>query len=436
MKICVYGLWHLGSVTAACLASKGHDVVGLDPDPAVVANLAKGEPPIAEPGLPQLVRNGLDARTLSFTTDPKSALGATEVLWVTFDTPVDDNDRADTESVLRAVREVLPSLALGAVVLVSSQLPVGSTNALREFARKELAREDLGFACSPENLRLGKAIEVFLNSDRFVVGVDSPATHDKLAPLFSSFAERVEWMSVASAEMVKHSINSFLAISVAFINEIAVLCEHFGADAKEVERGLKSESRIGPKAYLSPGGAFAGGTLARDIQFLSALAESKGFPAHLVKSVFTSNLAHKSWTEERVRRFAGSLKGARVAVWGLTYKPGTDTLRRSSSVELCRALAAEGAVITAFDPAITALPPELQPMIALCRTPLEAAAGASVLVVGTQWPELKEVRAADLAAKLARPLVLDQNRFLEQTLGSDPAIEYVTVGRSGARANG
>lgn len=433
MKICVFGLWHLGSVTAACLASKGHQVVGLDYDAKTVEGLAKGTPPISEPGLPELVSAGLAQRTLSFSTDSARAAGDADVLWVTFDTPVDENDRADTEAVIGAARDVLPTLKKGAVVLISSQLPIGSTGTLQTYAKETLHRDDLGFACSPENLRLGKAIEVFLSADRFVVGVDSPATHEKLAPLFASFTERVEWMSVPSAEMVKHSINSFLAISVAFINEIAVLCEHYGADAKQVERGLKSESRIGPKAYLSPGGAFAGGTLARDIQFLSALADDRGFPAHLVKSVFTSNLAHKQWTEERVRRFLGTVKGARVAVWGLTYKPGTDTLRRSSSVELCRALAKEGAVITAFDPAVKELPDDLQTVIKLCGSPLEAAEGASVLVIGTQWPELKEVGAAAVASKMARPLVLDQNRFLEQTVGADPAIEYVTVGKSGAR---
>lgn len=430
MRICVYGLWHLGTVTAACLASKGFDVTGLDPDEATVRALQSGKLPVAEPGLLELTAEGVKAKKLAFDTDARSAVGRADVLWVTFDTPVDAEDRADTALVIRHVSRVLDHLSPGAVVLISSQLPVGSTSALQDELRKRTGRNDVGFAYCPENLRLGKAVETFLRADRFVVGCDRAETQEKLAPLFAVVNERVEWMSVQSAEMVKHAINSFLALSVAFINEVAVICEAVGADAKEVERGLKSESRIGPRAYLSPGAAFAGGTLARDITFLSELSRTHGVPAHLVNGVLASNRAHMSWTIDRASTYLGDVEGVKAAVWGLTYKPGTDTLRRSSSVELCRELAKRGATVVAFDPAVKELPDELRPIITLAATPEEAVKGASVLVVGTEWPELREVRAESAVMAMTRPLVLDPTRFLERTIGQHPAVEYVTIGKA------
>src|SRR5262249_19142379 len=227
----------------------------------------------------------------------------------------------------------------GAIVLVSSQLPVGSTARLAAMAPR------LRFACSPENLRLGKAIEVFTKPDRVIVGVRDMETRILLAQLFAPITSQLEWMTIESAEMTKHAINAFLAVSVTFANELASVCERVGADAKEVERGLKTESRIGPKAYLAPGAAFAGGTLARDVAFLTELGARHGLVLPLLGGVRPSNDAHQQWARRRLEDRLGSLAGATVAVWGLTYKPGTDTLRRSAAIELCRSLAAAGATV-------------------------------------------------------------------------------------------
>jgi UDPglucose 6-dehydrogenase len=235
-------------------------------------------------------------------------------------------------------------------------------------------------------------------------------------------------MSVESAEMTKHALNAFLAVSVAFANELAVLAEQVGADAKQVERGLKTESRIGPRAYLSPGAAFAGGTLARDMAFLTALGVQHGLPTPLLAGVRASNDAHKHWPRRRLAALLGPLAGRRVAVWGLTYKPGTDTLRRSLAVELCRWLVEQGAQVHAHDPAVKALPPGLEG-VALVPDPLAALAAAEALVVATEWPDYKILPAEALVAAMARPLVLDANRALAATLGADPRVEYVSVGQ-------
>jgi UDPglucose 6-dehydrogenase len=289
------------------------------------------------------------------------------------------------------------------------------------------------FSASPENLRLGKAIEAFTRPARVVVGVRAARDRERLAALFAPFSSAIEWMSVESAEMTKHALNAFLGVSVAFINELAGLCEDVGADAREVERGLKSEPRIGPRAYLSPGAAFAGGTLARDVAFLRALGRAHGRPTPLVDGIEESNRAHRGWAERRLTGELGALRGRRVAIWGLTYKPGTDTLRRSLAVELCEWLVRSGAAVRVHDPAAGPLPAALA-AVARDDDPLAAAAGAHALVVATEWPVYRTVPAYRLAAVMPAGLVLDPNLFLGPTLGKDPRFRVVSVGapRTGA----
>lgn len=430
MKVCVQGLWHLGSVTAACLASVGHDVLGLDADLAVIDSLNRGKAPIFEPGLDDLVKTGLAKGRLRFTTAIADAAD-TEVLWVTFDTPVDDDDRADVEFVLNQIKSALPMLADGAVVLVSSQMPVGSIRKLEAYVGETLPGKRLSFACSPENLRLGKALDVFLKPDRIVVGARTVDTRYKLEQLLLPVTDKIEWMSVESAEMTKHAINAFLATSVTFANEIASICELVGADAKEVERGLKTEMRIGPKAYLSPGGPFAGGTLARDIEFLGVASRAKLLVTPLLSSVRTSNDEHKNWVRRKLLERFPDLKGATVAIWGLTYKPGTDTLRRSLAVELCDWLIEQGAAVQVHDPAVRQLPKRWIGHVVNQAQALDAVVGADVLVVGTEWPEFRQSAAELLSVASPRLVVIDANRHL-QAVVAPSGLKYVAVGTPSA----
>jgi UDPglucose 6-dehydrogenase len=438
----VLGLWHLGSVTAACLAEAGNEVIGVDPDVAVVEDLARGRPAVSEPGLAELLAGC--APRLRFSSDPR-ALADAVLAWVTFDTPVDEDDHADVDWVLEHSLQLLTSLPAHALVIVSSQLPVGSVARLAERCAAERGQDDLRFACVPENLRLGQALDAFRAPDRFVAGVRSEEDRRELGGLLAPFGAEVQWMSVESAEMTKHALNGFLATSVAFINEVAAICEAVGADAAEVSRGLKSERRIGPRAYLGPGDAFAGGTLARDIGFLRGLAERHHLPAHVFAGVADGNAAHKRWTERKLVELLGHgrgqesvegegeapgssaddrpLLGRVVAIWGLTYKPGTDTLRRSSAVELCRRLTALGAHVRAHDPAVSTLPADLAVDVELREDPLTAASGADALVVCTPWPDYREIRAS-----LGNALVIDPAGALRGTFATDPRVRYVRVG--------
>jgi UDPglucose 6-dehydrogenase len=429
MRITVFGLWHLGCVTAGCLAEAGHRVVGLDLDARVVGDLTKGRPPLHEPGLPEVIAAGLAARTLSFTTDPVVALHDCEVLWVAFDTPVNDEDEADVAWVRAQLDAVAAAIRPGTLVLVSSQVPVGFTGTLE----RAWAGKGLRFACSPENLRLGKALDCFRRPERVVVGCRDAGSRALLQELFRPFCENLVWMSVESAEMTKHALNAFLAVSVTFINELARVCEAVGADAKEVERGLKSESRIGPRAYLAPGAAFAGGTLARDIRFLIDLGEQHAIGVPVFRGVRDSNKLHKSWVHDHLTELLDGVSDPVVAILGLTYKPGTDTLRRSFAVELCAWLQARGVLVKASDPAVRQLPGDLDRIAVLCETAPDALTGADVAVVATEWPDFKTLQADQFAHGMRRPQVIDQNHFLSVCLAGDPRINYRATGKCTGR---
>ena len=413
LRVGVLGLWHLGCVTAAACASVGHRVIGLDPDAAVVANFNLARAPIAEPGLDELIASEL--RTGRLRALPSSVeLPELDLLWVAFDTPVDDEDQADLGYVIAQVQAVLPKLLAGTVVLVSSQMPIGSSKLLEDWAKAHLPQLNLQFAVSPENLRLGGALKVFLEPDRVVMGCRNAQTKALLTRLTAPITSRVEWMSNESAEMSKHAINAFLAMSVTFANEIATLCEKFGADAKDVARSMKTETRIGPKAYVGPGAAFAGGTLARDIAFLNHKAQAVGLQTHVLSAVRPSNNQHRNWARNKLVSLLGNLQGKTIALWGLTYKPGTNTLRRSMAVELGDWLLAQGALLQVHDPAVTDLPANWG-AVKRAASAADAAIGAHALVLCTAWPEYNEPATKDaLAASMSRPLiVLDADRSLK-----------------------
>lgn len=429
----MFGLWHLGCVTAACVAEH-FPTIGTDPDPETVAGLREGQPPIFEPGLADLIRTGVSHDMLRFTTDLGEAASKADIVWVTFDTPVDDEDRADVDYVEARIASLFPNLRDGATVLISSQMPAGSTRRIATLYRERYPGRDVRFAYSPENLRLGGALETFRKPERIVVGTQALADREKLRQLLEPFCHNLVWMSNESAEMTKHALNSFLANSIAFANEIGALCEENGADAKEVEIGLKTDARIGPRAYLGAGGPFAGGTLARDLSFLIARAEQAGIPTPLLESIRRSNELHKNWPRRKLESVLGTLPGRSVAVLGLTYKPGTDTLRRSGAVELCHWLSDRQVHVNAFDPAVRQLPEDLNTRITLCQSASEALQGCDAAVVATEWPQFRELAPQDLIRQMRTPVVLDANRFLEKTLAGTPTLVYIAVGMPKASA--
>jgi UDPglucose 6-dehydrogenase len=429
MKIVVLGLWHLGCVTAAC-AAKFESVIGVDFDPVVVTQLRNGKPPLFEPGLAELINEEVQSGSLAFSDDSAIACRDADLLWVCYDTPVDENDVADLTPVMNGIERCVFHLRAGTLILISSQIPAGTCRVLeRQFP-------DYRFAYFPENLRLGKAISVFLNADRIILGVRREEEAEELEPLLSHFTRNLIIVRTESAEMIKHAINSFLANSIAFMNEISRICEHVDADAKEVERGLKSEPRIGPGAYLSPGGPFAGGTLARDLVALAKIAQEKSEPLVLVPAIKLSNDQHKFWAIQKLREELGDLSARIIAILGLTYKPGTDTLRRSLAVELCRELLRSRANVRAYDPVVRALPDDLA-AVTLSKEVGEAVADCNAVVVCTEWLQIRDADwdrilsspKDEILAKTKKLVFIDANGFLATVVGNHQRVTYRQVGQ-------
>jgi len=421
--ITVFGLWHLGCVTAACCAQH-YKTIGLDLDEDRIQQLSEGRAPLLEPGLDPLLQEGLDSGNLRFSCNPKEALHDTRVLWVTLDTPVDDDDHADVDWVVGQLRAILQFLSPGTVVLISSQVPVNTTQALE----REFASSGLLFAYSPENLRLGKALEIFRNPDRIVVGTRHPETRQVLSGIMEKFSNNILWMSIESAEMTKHAINSFLALSVTFANELARLCEKTGANAHEVAQGLKSESRIGPMAYVSPGGAFAGGTLARDVQFLKTLGSLRQESLFVIPAILESNQYHKNWAFSKLEQSLYGLQSKNIGILGLTYKPQTSTLRRSNAMELAVQLMSKGANVSAFDPGVSISDSDLG-NVSLAKSPVEIFQAADAIVLMTEWPEFRSLDWTSLMPLMKKIVIVDQNRFCEDVIVSTNLnAQYYSVG--------
>ena len=422
LRLTVAGLWHLGCVTAACSA-RHVQVTGYDPNPSIIDRLRHGEAPILEPGLNHLIQAGLQSGRLRFTSDPAEACRHANLLWSTWDTPVDNTDQSDISSVLDELRPCLARLKQDSLALISSQLPVGTCRLLEaEFPHLQVA-------CSPENLRLGHAIEAFEKADRIVVGVRNDQARPLLESLLQPFCRPILWMRTESAEMVKHGLNAYLALSVSYINEIATLCEATGADAREVAAGLKSDARIGPGAYLQPGGAFAGGTLARDVVTLSRIGQKFQRPLQVIPAIRESNDRHRNWSWHRLTDRLGAMEDKRIAILGLTYKPDTNTLRRSTAVELCQRLLEVEATVRAFDPVIQNTN-GLLPESVLAPTLEDALRDADAAVVSTEWPQFRQADWPTLIPLMRHPLFLDANGFLEKNLIHIDGIEHLCVGRS------
>lgn len=423
MIVAVVGLWHLGAVTAACLANTDHEVIAYDPDENVINEFKQGKPPLFEPGLDALLKQ----KAPYFTSNPND-LEAAELVWVTFDTPVDEQDIADIDSVFRQIEIIIPYLKTNAILLISSQLPVGSTRKCQAYCNIHFPYKQIQCAYSPENLRLGKAIHVFTHPDRVVIGIDSATDKSVIQDLFAPFTTSLIWMSIESAEMTKHALNAFLATSVTFINELATLCEQVGANAREVELGLKSEERIGPKAYLRPGSAFAGGTLARDVNYLIQIGHQHQLPTPFFSAILDSNEKHKQWACRRISEVLHPIKGKTITALGLTYKANTDTLRRSSAIETCAWLHEQGANIVAYDPSVQALPQELMQFIDL-KSSLDAAINESdAIIITTEYPEFTALTATDALLHANQPCIFDPSGFLAKHFTNQNHIRYFTVG--------
>ncbi len=428
-KICIIGIWHLGAVYSACLANLGYDVVGVDKDAKKVKDLIDGIPPLFEPGLEELIKANISRRRLSYTTDLSHAARGADYVLITFDMPVDDNDEVDLSEIFDTAAELAKYLEDNATVIISSQVPIGTCEQIKALIKKEIPSLDFDIACSPENLRLGQAIDVFNNPERIVIGADNPATLDKAERLFAPVGAPMVRMNLRSAEMTKHALNAFLATSISFANEIANLCDEVGADALKVAEALRTDSRIGTKARLLPGLGFAGGTLARDLKVLKGIGDKTGYETDLINSVLRVNQRQNKLVVRKLKKVYHSLRGLNIAVLGLTYKPGTSTLRRSVALEIISDLTDEGAMIKAYDPKADLNEIKSHREFEFCADPYQAAKGTNAMVIITEWPELRELDFALLKTTMKNPVLIDANNILDADRVINLGFTYFGVGR-------
>jgi UDPglucose 6-dehydrogenase len=429
LKVCVVGIWHLGSVFSACLADMGYRVVGVERDAKKVKDLNDGIPPLFEPGLAELMMKNLRLGRLSYTTELDSALKDAKYVLIAFDTPVDARDNIGLSEIFETSVELGKYLEDGSVVIVSSQVPVGTCEKIASIIASQRPSLSFGMACVPENLRLGQAIERFRHPDMIVIGSDSVATGDKVEELLSVIQAPKLRVNLKTAEMTKHAINAYLATSISFINEIANLCDEVGADAVKVAEAMRLDARISPKAPLKPGLGFAGGTLARDLKVLQRFGKKAGYQTYLINSVLKVNKLQSQFVIRKLQKIYGSLQNLTVGLLGLTYKAGTSTLRRSASLEIIRNLNSNGAKVKAYDPKADLTEIQIHREFEFCSDPLEVASGADALVFVTDWPEFKDLDFANIKSVMKKPVIIDAQNMLDAERLIQMGFVYLGVGR-------
>lgn len=427
MRVGVVGLFHLGCVTAACLTKFGHIVIAYDEDPQLITHLRQGFPPIYEPGLTELMNAAKNSNALYFTNDP-SELKDLDIIWIAYDTHINEVGQADVNGIRNRILKLFPYFKNNALVIISSQIPVGTTQTIKNMFFNENKEKQIDCVYSPENLRLGKSIDLFLQPDRIIMGIRSDLAKPIIKKLLHPIVDKILWMSIESAEMTKHAINAFLATSIVFINELATLCEYYGADAHSVAQGLKTDIRIGHYAYLTPGGAFSGGTLGRDLNYLVQMNKAYSLNEAFFQSVLLSNQNHADWIQKKIIEKIEDLRGKTVAILGLAYKPGTNALRHSSAIKISLWLSSQGAIVKAYDPAIQNLVPELEQFINLQQDIDSALYGADAVVIGTECPEFMNIQLEQLGTELRKPYIFDTSGFLSKQLEGKKAIKYFRVG--------
>lgn len=425
-RICIVGDWHQAVVVGACLAARGQDVTGVAHDAASAHRLNAGEPPVHEPGLPALMREAIDDGRLRYTDSCADALEGADFVFLSMDTPVSESDAPVLDAVFDAADTIGRSLRRDIVLVVTAQVPVGTSEVLRDRMAAASGRT-VSVAYVPEFLRLGDAIRTFYQADRFIVGCDDEAVAARVAAIYAPLGRPVVRMGLRSAEMTKHACNAFLALSISFANEIADLCSAVGADVDAVTAGMKLDRRIGPDAFLSAGLGFAGGTLGRDLCALQQLAEARGLETPLVDAALDVNSARGGLVRRQLHDIYGALAGLTVAILGLTYKPGTSTMRRSIALEIIRELSAEGVYVQAFDPLATVEPGS--PAFTRMNSPRAAATGADATVLVTEWEGLDKVDFVALRSAMRRPVLLDMRNRLDPAAMERAGFEYYGVGR-------
>jgi len=423
MKIAVFGAGYVGLVTGACFAELGHDVVVRDIVTEKIETLRRGDVPIHEEGLAQLLEKNRER--LTFTTEVENALAEADVVYVAVGTPPTHSGDADLTAVWTVVDE-LPRVERRIVLAMKSTVPVGTGNAVRHRL-DERGLENVGYVSNPEFTAEGTAVRDFMHPDRIVIGALDAGDGDVVEQLHAGIDAPVLRSDVNSAEMIKLAANAFLMTRISFINEIANVCEATGADVVKVAEGVGMDRRLGPH-FLRAGIGYGGSCFPKDSLALKQLASNSGYHFQLLAAVIEVNELQKRRVVGKLERRLGSLRGKKIALLGLAFKPGTDDMREAPSLVLAARLQAEGAEVSAWDPVANAA--DQLDGVEIADSPLGALEGADAAVIVTEWPELRELDWAEAGVRMRNRLVVDGRNMLDPASLRALDFEYEGIGRA------
>ncbi len=436
MRVAMIGAGYVGLVSAACFSEFGHTVTCVDAAPERIAALRKGRVPIYEPGLEALVAANVAAGRLSFTEDTADAMAGADVAMLAVGTPSRRGDgHADLTYVFEATRQVADALDGYAVVATKSTVPVGTGREIARILRERRPNAAFDVVSNPEFLREGSAIGDFMRPDRVVVGVESERAQAVMQALYRPLfliETPVLFTTLETAELIKYAANCFLATKITFINEIADLCEHLGADVQDVAKGIGLDGRIG-RYFLHAGPGFGGSCFPKDAAAFVRIAEEAGAPSAIVDAVLRTNAARKAaMVDKIVQACGGSVAGKTIAVLGVTFKPNTDDVRESPSLVILPGLMERGATVRAFDPAGMEEARTLLDGVVWCTDSYDAMEGADALVILTEWNEFRALDLERARGLLKTPLMVDLRNIYEPSEVAGAGIHYVSVGRAAA----
>lgn len=421
LRVCVIGTGYVGLTVGACFAHLGHTVVCTDESAPRVLALEQGKHPVVEQGLPQLIERGMAVGRLRFVVGNVEAAATADVVFLCLPTPQAADGSADLGRVLDVAREIGPHLRPGAVVVDKSTVPVGTAALVAEA----LGRADVSVAANPEFLAEGTAVRDFLEPDRVVIGSDDPGAAERVAALYRPLDTHMIITDAASAETIKYAANAYLAVRLSFVNSMAEVCEAAGADIAAVMDGVGSDHRIG-RSFLSPGPGWGGSCFPKDTSALLHTSLTHGFDFRLLRAATAYNLEHQQWMVSKVLAAIGpEVEGAVIAMWGLTFKAGTDDLRDSPALEIARQLVARGCTVRGYDPTLR----RPLPGLTVCTSPLDACRDAHVLVVATEWPVFARTDLTAAIRVMAGAAVVDMRNLLDPEAVVEAGLAYDGVGR-------
>jgi UDPglucose 6-dehydrogenase len=431
MKIAIVGTGYVGLVAGACFAENGNDVICVDKDEAKIRLLRRGRMPIYEPGLEEMVERNASEKRLVFTTQLSKAVRQSSIVFIAVGTPQGEDGSADLQHVLGVARDVARAMNGYKIIVDKSTVPVGTAARVRDIIRRETTHP-FSVVSNPEFLKQGAAIDDFLKPDRVVIGAEDPRAADTMRELYAPFTRTgapIMVMDCASAELSKYAANALLATRISFMNEVANVCETFGADVDEVRKAIGSDRRIGT-SFLFPGVGYGGSCFPKDVKAILKFAADKGYEFEILKSVEAVNQRQKGRLVAKMQAHLGDLAGKTIALWGLAFKPRTDDMREAPAITIVDLLLRAGAKVQAYDPeAMRVAKGIFGTRVQLAEKSYDALKGADALAVVTEWSEFREPDFARMRKLMRAPVVFDGRNIYSPEQMRAQGFTYVSIGR-------